>query len=478
MPGMMYNSPPTTKSSIDGAGSNQLNTYYYNRKALIDAAKEAPFSAQADTTMMPKNMGKEIRCYYYVPLLDVRNVNDQGIDAAGVTLLPTEYFVSFPRLTVAVANATKAAAATAIQDNASGVTAVAGADGSAGAGLATITLSATFAKYSTLTKANAVAALNVGAVVSQAAGNLYGSSKDIGTITGRIPALGENGGRVNRVGSTRIQRTGSIQKFGIFQQFNQEMMDFDSDADLYEHISRELITGATQLTEAILQKDILAGAGTLLYAGIATSKAEITAEGANPSIVNYTLLQRLQRTLNDNRTPKQTKIISGSQMTDTRTIAGGRIIYIGSELESIVRNMLDPFNQPAFIPVHKYADAGNLIHGEIGSIDQLRFVVVPEMLNWAGAGAAMGTNPGYMATNGRYDVFPMLIIGEGSFTTVGFASSGKMFKFKIITKMPGEANADLNDPFGEQGFSSIKWWYGTMFLRPERIGLIHTVAKI
>lgn len=50
-------------------------------------------------------------------------------------------------------------------------------------------------------------------------------------------------------------------------------------------------------------------------------------------------------------------------------------------------------------------------------------------------------------------------------------------KFKIITKMPGEKTADRNDPYGEMGFSSIKWYYGTMILRPERIGVIKTVAR-
>jgi N4-gp56 family major capsid protein len=51
-----------------------------------------------------------------------------------------------------------------------------------------------------------------------------------------------------------------------------------------------------------------------------------------------------------------------------------------------------------------------------------------------------------------------------------------MVKFKIITKMPGEKTADRNDPYGETGFSSIKRYYGTLILRPERIGIAKTVA--
>jgi N4-gp56 family major capsid protein len=388
-----YNSPPDSPSSV----GSQMNTFFWWKKALIEAKKEMFFMPLADVTTMPKHFGKEIKVYHYIPLLDDRNVNDMGLDANGATT---------------------------------------------------------------------------------AHGNLYGSSRDIGTITGRLPTLTETGGRVNRVGFTRLERTGSITKFGFFTEFTQESFDFDSDADLWSHLSREMVTGATQLTEAVLQADLLVAAGVIIYAGAATSNAEITAEGAFPSIVDYDDFMRLNTVLNDNRTPKQTKVITGSRMIDTRTVAGGRVMYIGSELETTVKRMKDVFDNPAFIAVHQYADAGTIMNGEIGTIDHFKIISVPEMLNWAGAGAAVDENPGYRATGGNYDVYPMLVVGDQSFTTVGFQTDGKTVKFKIMTKMPGEKTADRQDPYGEMGFSSIKWYYGTLILRPERLAIIKTVARM
>lgn len=387
-----YNDPAGGTDSSVGA---QFNTFKYDKKALIEAKKDMYFMPLASVKHMPKHFGKEIKVFHYIPLLDDRNVNDQGLDAAGAVI---------------------------------------------------------------------------------ADGNLYGSSKDVGTITGKLPVLGENGGRVNRVGFTRLQRTGSISKFGFFTEFTQESFDFDTDEDLYSHMSREMVEGATQLTEAVLQKDLLAAAGVEIFAGAATADNEITGEGATPSVVDYDDLIRLSTTLDDNRTPKQTKVITGSRMIDTKTIAAGRVMFIGSELESTVIKMTDPFNNPAFVPVHQYADAGNILNGEIGTVYKFRLVVVPEMQHWAGAGAAVTSNPGYRETSSAYDVFPMLVVGDESFTTIGFQTDGKTTKFKIITKMPGEKTADKNDPYGEVGFSSIKWWYGFMSLRPERIGIIKTVA--
>ena len=79
-------------------------------------------------------------------------------------------------------------------------------------------------------------------------------------------------------------------------------------------------------------------------------------------------------------------------------------------------------------------------------------------------------------TNERFDVFPMLVVGDGSFTTIGFQTDGKTVKFKITHKAPGEATADRSDPYGETGFMSIKWYYGFMALRPERIAVLKTAA--
>ena len=76
------------------------------------------------------------------------------------------------------------------------------------------------------------------------------------------------------------------------------------------------------------------------------------------------------------------------------------------------------------------------------------------------------------------DVFPMLCVGDGSFTTIGFQTDGKTVKCKIIAKKPGTATADRTDPYGETGFMSIKWWYGFLLQRPERIGLIKTAAAL
>lgn len=474
-----YNNP---KGGTPSEIGSQIRTDYYQKKALIEIKKEQYFGALADVESMPKNMGKTIKRFHYMPLLDDRNVNDQGIDAAGVLITTTQRFVSFPSV-VAVANASKAAAVAAINANINNngsaeTVAVAGADGSGGSGLALITLSKSFVKYASSTQSDAVVALDIGAVVTLGSGALYGSSKDIGTIVGKLPVLSETGGRVNRVGFKRLELEGTIAKYGFFDEYTQESLDFDTDAELEMHINREMLRGANEITEDLLQVDLLNAAGVVRFGGAATSKATVSGETGSVSLIDYADLMRLSIDLDNNRCPKSTKVITGSRLVDTKTLPSARVLYIGSELIPLVKRMTDLFGNQAFIGVEKYANAGNTLTGEIGQIDQFKIVVVPEMLHWAGAGAKVANNAGYRSTGDKYDVFPMLAVGSGSFTTIGFQTDGKTVKFKIVHKKPGEGMVTTQDPYGETGLMSIKWYYGFMALRPEWIAVCNTVAEL
>lgn len=304
-------------------------------------------------------------------------------------------------------------------------------------------------------------------------GNLYGSSKDIGTIPSKMPVLGETGGRVNRVGFSRKEIEGTFDKFGLFTEYSDELLNFDSQSDLLSHIMRELMTGAMKLTEDALQIDLLTNAGTIYFTGTATTNATIN----NTSILTYSDLMKLSIALDNNRTPKQTKVITGTRNIDTVTIPAARIAYVGSEMIPTLEAMKDLHGERAFIPLQKYVGSTTALKGERGMIGEFRIIVVPTMLKWAGAGAS-SAEAAFHKTNGKYDVFPFLVVGDESFTTIGFQTDGKDNKFTVVNRSPGKEVADRNDPYGEMGFSSIKWWYGFMGLRTERLAVIKTAAKM
>lgn len=388
---MQYKDPANGRESSIGP---QIITAYYQRQALTELRKEQFFTQLANAQSIPSNYGKKIKRFHYMPILDERNINDEGIDATGAKIVN---------------------------------------------------------------------------------GNLYGSSKDIGSVPNKLPVLGENGGRVNRVGVTRLELEGTFEKFGFFTEYTRDSLNFDTDAELLMHINRELLTAANQITEDALGIDLINNAGTIRYAGEATQRSEI----GKGDVVTYVDLMRLSIDLDNNRTPKHTTILTGTRNIDTKVVPAARYAYIGSELIPTLRAMVDLHGNPAFISAEHYAAGTTLATGEVGQIDSFRFIVNPNMFKWEGAGATLesGDDAVYYNNGENYDVFPILVVGDESFATITFQTSGNSVKFEINHKKPGE-NLDRLDPYGETGFISIRWFYGFMALRPERIALVQTAAKM
>lgn len=321
-----------------------------------------------------------------------------------------------------------------------------------------------------------------------AAGNLYGSSRDVGTITSKLPDLSETGGRVNRVGFTRKQITASIVNRGFFFEWSKDAMNFDSDAELKMHLTREAVRGASQINEDVLYMTLVNNAGINYFAGAATSLATITGEvdDETAAVPSYTDLLNLDIELTNNKCPRDTKIIAGSKMTDTKTVRAARYMFISPDVEISFRAMTDLHGKPAFVDVKEYADATGqngkymqALNGEIGAVGPFRLVVHPNAIMRTGAGATVTNNLAGLRNDGsNYDVYPCLVVGSEAFTHVGFEfGAGTKGKFKTSTMTP-EQNRGTSDPYGKTGFTAIEFWNGVLIDRPEWIAVYNVGAKL
>lgn len=406
----LYNDPAgyRTGTATPSTIGPQLVDFMFIKKALAEQAKEIVFSNMSSTIEIPKHTGTAIKRYVDVLMLDDKNINDQGIDAAGQT----------------------------------------------------------------------------GQLSKNPNGNLYGSSRDIGVIADRLPALGEQGGRVNRVGFKRLTIQGTMQKYGFFYEFTQDALNFDTQADLLQNMSREAVRGATQLQEAMLQKDLLDNCGTVYVPGTGfadwdtDTTTSLKASVDDTAIPTYKDFMKFKLMLDDLRVPGSTSMFTGTRYIDTKTIPSARFAFISNALLPMLEQVKDFNNQPAWVPVEQYAAGGYTHPKEVGKIGNFRFIVVPEALYWGGAGAVPAQNSIHRATNSKLDVYPILVIGEDAFTTIGFQTNGRDGKIKVMTKMPGLETASFDDPYGSRGFTSMQWWYGFLAQRPERLACMYTVAEL
>lgn len=393
----LYNDPQGLRGTPvqSSVGKQQWESVFYTKKIMADVAKKRKFSKLAtDSISMPKNMGMRIKAKIDLPVLDDRNVNDQGIDSRGLQIKN---------------------------------------------------------------------------------GNFYGSSRDIGRVLGSLPILTEEGGRVNRFGFSRAETEGTFNRYGIFVEYSRDLRDLDSDPNLVTDMHRKVLETAEQIAEDNLQADLLNSAGTVIYAGNAVSEETMN----ESSMVTFQALEQLSKALRLNRTPRKTKYVYGSTNYDTKTLHTHYVMFVGNEVYEILKVLKDNWGNPAFIPVEKYgASIDKVMEDEVGAISDFRIILTEDMMGWYGAGAEANPEFGLATQDGKYNIYPMLVVGDDAFSAITFnGSNGINNKFEIKHIKPEESH-DIHDPYGMIGLISCQWFYGILVKRPERIALIKTVAPM
>jgi N4-gp56 family major capsid protein len=255
------------------------------------------------------------------------------------------------------------------------------------------------------------------------------------------------------------------------------MIDYTDEVELFSEdyiqvqYRKELGHLANRRYEDLIQLDML-GTTNVMYAGTATSNATmgagIAADGSEDDLfrVDFDLIRKASRKLVRNRAKKNTQIVTGSTKVDTRTINKAFYAIIGPEVKYDLETVTDPVGDLAYVPAYKYASATNLAEGEVGALQDVRFIESESQVVYRGAGAAIPAGyEGTLSNNGtNFDLFPILFPTEGSFATVGLKGRGKI---KFMSQSPDKV--ELSNPYGTQGFFSYRFWYAGIILQEEKL---------
>lgn len=358
-------------------------------------------------------------------------------------------------------------------------------------------------------------ARNVADVTAGLVSTGSGDAKHAQTTYGAgTAALYEGAGAVNKRTIKKVTIETSFARYGEMLDYTDEVEMFSEDM-MQVHYREELGLLANRRAEDLIQLDMLSSTN-IMYVGSASSLQTVgnlvaAADGSDDDLgrVNYDLIRKGVRRLVRNRAEKNTSIVTGSTKIDTRTINKAFYAIIGPEikydLENVIRGTVSANGQTeyVYVPAYKYADASNLAEGEVGAMNDVRFIESESALVYAGMGRAVGAALGddtytgelstttyadaaaVLAARGTvwdraddqeeavsattpaltyFDVFPILFPTKGSFATVGLKGHGKI---KFHSQAPSKI--ELGNPYGTTGFFSYNMWYAGIILREERL---------
>lgn len=231
---------------------------------------------------------------------------------------------------------------------------------------------------------------------------------------------------------TRTDYPATIKQYGDLIEITDVVDDTHTDPVLMESVD---ILGqqSAEMLESVAF-DILRAGTNVFYANGATRNAVNTA-------ISLNLLRKVSRALKNQRARHLSRVLKSGVNYGSQAVEKAFICVCHTDLEHDIRNL------PGFT---KVADYGQMVpyEGEIGSVEDIRFITSPVYAPWEDAGGAKGAMKSNLGVNA--DVYPLLIIGEDAYGIMPFRGKDNA---KVMVQNPNTPRG--GDPLGQRG--TVGW---------------------
>jgi len=205
----------------------------------------------------------------------------------------------------------------------------------------------------------------------------------------------------------------------------------------------------------------------VLRAGTQVEYANGSARTDVNTPISLSKIRAVVRTLLAQKAMPMTQVLDGSPDFQTKPIEGGYIAVGHTDLASDIRNLA------GFTPVAEYGQRKPIHAREIGSVEDVRFILSPDLGSIIDAGGAKaGANGTMVSTSGTSaDVYPVLFFGKDAYGTVALRGMGAVEPSIIPV---GQKTKD--DPLGQRGYIGWKTWHVCKILNEAWMARLEVAA--
>lgn len=226
----------------------------------------------------------------------------------------------------------------------------------------------------------------------------------------------------------------------------------DKTAELYEdNIPDAMKKQAGQRMGLVREKvryGALKGCTNKFYSG-GTSRATVD------EVIGLTNLRSVTRTLHANRCDTITEVLAPSRNYNTTAVEASFLVFSHTDTEQDIRDL------PGFTNVKDYGSRKTVHAMELGSVENFRFVISPELSPIADAGGAVAGLSIKSTSGTSADVYPIVVVGEDAWADLALRGKDS---FDVI-HIPHDRE-DKNDPLKQRGYLGSKF-YATSFIQND-----------
>lgn len=231
--------------------------------------------------------------------------------------------------------------------------------------------------------------------------------------------------------------TVTLKQYGCLYELTDQVVDTYED-DVASEMKQMCGERVGLLREMIRYGTIKAGANAYYAGG--------SSRGTVADKLTLNLIRKISRNLQANHAKRITSILAPSPNISTKPVEAGYLVFCHSDVESDIRNIA------GFTPVAQYGSRKPMHEQEIGSVENYRFIVSPELAPYLNSGAAVGTT-GLVASTTNVDVYPVIVCGENAWGQVALRGADSLDP----TYIPPNQK-DKSDPLGQRGFIGAKFY--------------------
>lgn len=193
-------------------------------------------------------------------------------------------------------------------------------------------------------------------------------------------------------------------------------------------------------TVEALNYGVLRGGTNVFYAN-GSSRGDVN------TAITLNKQRAVTRALKAQKAMKITRMLSASPGYETRAVEASFVGVAHTDLEADIRGLT------GFTPVAEYGQRQPLCEEEIGSVEDVRYILSPDLDPWQAEGSA--TLNGMVADDDtNVDVYPVLYFGKEAYGTVALRGQGAVSPSIIPV---GQKTKD--DPLGQRGYVGWKTWH-------------------
>lgn len=239
--------------------------------------------------------------------------------------------------------------------------------------------------------------------------------------------------------------TVTLQQYGDYITITDVIMDTHTDNILAE--ATDILGENAAETVETLRFNVLKAGTNVFYAGQVAGRAQVA------STITLEDQRRVTTALNRQNAKRITSVVGSSADFNTKSVEAGYVAVTHPDLESDIRDMV------GFKPVADYGPHTTPWEGEIGSVEQVRYIATTVAKPFADAGAAVGAT-GLRSTSGtNVDVYPVLYFARDAFGIVPLKGKSAM------TPMVVNPKPAAGDPLAQRGTVGWKLWTATVILQ-------------